>query len=547
VFLNRIGLKNLGAALLRSLSTMYTASLAPCSRVFQADSRRIGRQNFVGSRVVRIALFAGLVMSAQRSRAEGYGEVPAEVPWESGQEPVAPDTPEPAPDAVTSPDPDVPFELPPRTASPTPTMNPKPSRDSGYPDAPPQDVPMQKAPLPRNPPRLATPPPNPAPAPFHGGTPSRPSSLRSTPLEMIPAKPGVPKCAAGGNITATALKDSINHLLPELQSKFPDFAFTSNPKEQLGISVVNAANPAARASYRGDRWVFPASTVKLYYGTAYCHWLENRAKGKQKQDLLALEGDVINMIRESNNAATGRVFDKLTNTNSSVNNFSQRTGYDFASVVDPFIRTPRSFGAALPDETGPEAEERQAFVGEFKKWLSQRLEVERYFRAQGFGGMYLREKTWDNEPTTKADTLVRRLPTSQNAGFNLLQPDRIADLMMDLYRPEGQGKTKLQTTGCGKKLKSWLSRDKATSGNNLYQKTSFLGQGLPPGSKYSSKAGWTSKYYHDVAYIELPNNGPKYVLTTYTTELPAKDRKAFFAAVSKHFSQFFAAQAAACR
>ena len=43
----------------------------------------------------------------------------------------------------------------------------------------------------------------------------------------------------------------------------------------------------------------------------------------------------------------------------------------------------------------------------------------------------------------------------------------------------------------------------------------FFGEGLPPGSRLWSKAGWTSETRHDAAIVALPD-GPRFILVAFT-------------------------------
>ena len=61
-----------------------------------------------------------------------------------------------------------------------------------------------------------------------------------------------------------------------------------------------------------------------------------------------------------------------------------------------------------------------------------------------------------------------------------------------------------------------LKRDPLKKGGEDDQATDFVGPALPKGSKFWSKAGWTSTARHDAAYIELPDS-KKLVLVIFTT------------------------------
>ena len=55
----------------------------------------------------------------------------------------------------------------------------------------------------------------------------------------------------------------------------------------------------------------------------------------------------------------------------------------------------------------------------------------------------------------------------------------------------------------------------ATQAEKENQVEGFFGQGLPPGAKLWSKAGWTSQVRHDAAIIQPPA-GPRFVLVAFT-------------------------------
>ena len=62
------------------------------------------------------------------------------------------------------------------------------------------------------------------------------------------------------------------------------------------------------------------------------------------------------------------------------------------------------------------------------------------------------------------------------------------------------------------------------------QVKSFIGEGLPAGSKLWSKAGWTAEVRHDAAYIELPT-GRKLIMVVLTRGVA--DDKTLLPAITK--------------
>jgi beta-lactamase class A len=230
--------------------------------------------------------------------------------------------------------------------------------------------------------------------------------------------------------------------------------------------LLPAGREAAGASYRGDRPVYPASLVKLFYLAALQGWLE----AGRLQPSRELAAAAAAMIRTSSNDATALVVDLLSGT----------TG-----------------GPAL----APAA---------LHRWVARRRAVNRYFaawRCPEFAGINLTQKTWAEEPYGRERQACFEIPDNRNR----LTSDAIARLLLAISR--GEAVSRRRSAAMLKLMARPLPADEANPFNQII---GFLGDGLPAGARLWSKAGWTSRIRHDAAIIELAG-GPRFILVACTS------------------------------
>jgi beta-lactamase class A len=264
-------------------------------------------------------------------------------------------------------------------------------------------------------------------------------------------------------ITVSAQCASIQWLLDKTVAetfvKFP--ALKTNELAVTAIDLVDLKNPA-RASFRGDVPIYPASVIKLFYLEAVHRWMED---GKIK-DSAELRRAMKDMIVVSYNEATHYVLDVLTETTS---------------------------GPELP-------------AAEMEVWSHKRNAVNRYFAARGFEKINANQKPWCEGPYGRDRIFVGEKYTNRNA----LTTDATARLLSEIATLQAV------TPGRSKEMLELLSRAITVKKEDEEgQVRGFTGAGLPEGSKLWSKAGWTSSTRHDAAFVELPS-GKKFVLVTFT-------------------------------
>jgi beta-lactamase class A len=244
------------------------------------------------------------------------------------------------------------------------------------------------------------------------------------------------------------------------------FAGQQLKPDQIAVTLVDLRDRQhpARASYRGDAQIYPASVVKLFYLAAAHRWLEDG----RLQDTDEMRRAMHDMIVDSYNEATHYIVDLLTGTTS-----------------------------------GPELS-----PDELKEWADKRNAVNRYFASLGYTNINVNKKPWCEGPYGRETQAIQAFKPSRN----MLTTDATARLMTEIVT--GRAVTAKRDA----EMMELLKRDPlgpATDQDD--QSHGFSGRALPPGAKLWSKAGWTSQVRHDAAYIELAN-GAKFVLVIFTTD-----------------------------
>jgi beta-lactamase class A len=246
----------------------------------------------------------------------------------------------------------------------------------------------------------------------------------------------------------------------ETLKEFPKVA-----ADQLGISIgrIDRATGTVRVGqFQGRQPFYPASTVKLFY-LAYGAVLLEQGKLKLTEEL---ERGFQDMIVDSTNDATALVLDAITGT----------TG-------------------------GPELS-----PSDLKKWIDKRNAVNRWLKTQGFEGINVNQKTWNEGPYGR-----ERQGYGPKFEFrNSLTPES-GVRMMALIALE-----KVAPKARNEWMKGFLSRKiPADSKDADLQSREFVGAVLPKGSKLWSKAGYTSTVRMDIAWFQLPS-GQEWIFSIFT-------------------------------
>ena len=218
------------------------------------------------------------------------------------------------------------------------------------------------------------------------------------------------------------------------------------------------------ASWNQERWVYPASVVKLIYAVAVEFW--------QQRDLIPdsdeLQRAMRDMIADSSNDATGLVVDLLTGTTS---------------------------GPALHGERWEQWQRQRRLVND---WLAT-------LEWPELDGVNCCQKTWGDGPYGRE----KRFYGADNVNRNALSTASTARMLEAVMTG-----VVVSPPAC-RRLRDLLSRSldpdqrRADPENQV---DGFLGAGLPAESCLWSKAGWMSQARHDAAWWKLPDAPPTMVV-----------------------------------
>ena len=259
----------------------------------------------------------------------------------------------------------------------------------------------------------------------------------------------------------TLLNDAVGDTLDEYAAK-------KVTPDDVAATLIDLRDPKNLkvASYHGDRQIYPASVIKMFYLAAIHGWLEN---GRIKSLTPELTRGLKDMIVDSSNDATHFIVDILT-------------------------------GTAGGGELAPR---------ELKIYSDKRNAVNRYFASLGYERINVNQKTY-------CEDLYGRERQFWNAGKNrnMLTTNATARLLAEIALGKSVSPER------SKLMLNLLKRDfSGTSKDADSQAHGFTALALNElnlkDAKLWSKAGWTSKTRHDAAYIETPD-GLKFVLVIFT-------------------------------
>jgi hypothetical protein len=227
------------------------------------------------------------------------------------------------------------------------------------------------------------------------------------------------------------------------------------------------AQPWLGASWGGEVQRYPASVVKAFYMAAAEAWLQ----ADLIEDSAELRLALAEMVQDSSNDATGLVVDLLSGTTSGPT-MSERAMADWAA-------------------------QRQLVNG----WLTQLAWSE-------LEGCNVCQKTWGDRPFGRE----RLFYGAELENRNRLSTDGTARLLQAVM-----ASALISPPSCSR-MRALLERSleagaRAADPDN--QVDGFVGEGLPPGSRLWSKAGWMSQARHDAAYVEAPGHSP-FVLVVFS-------------------------------
>lgn len=247
--------------------------------------------------------------------------------------------------------------------------------------------------------------------------------------------------------------------------------------EEIAATLIDVRDPNGLkwANVQGEKPIYPASVVKMFYMAA----LERQLEDGKVTLTPELSRGLKDMIVDSSNEATQYILDVLTDTSS---------------------------GAELPQK-------------QFEQWQYQRNRVNRFFASMGYMNSNINQKTFCED----AYGIEQQSRKYKGQNRNMITTNATARLLAEIVL------RRMNTPERTATMMGLLKREPfLPSSDQDNQAVGFTGKALIDakltGAKLWSKAGWTSKARHDAAYIETPT-GLKFVLVIYT-ENHANDRDA---------------------
>ncbi|MDX1972705.1 MAG: serine hydrolase, partial [Candidatus Sumerlaeia bacterium] len=144
-------------------------------------------------------------------------------------------------------------------------------------------------------------------------------------------------------------------------------------------------------------------------------------------------------------------------------------------------------------------------TGVFADWMAKRRFTENFLNGRGLlGNQVIINKTYPSN--SNLDQF--ELQAFNTYGSNQMQPNLSAELMLEIVTGKLEG-------GASAYMSQLLDHD-------AYGTQSALGWGLPAGSVYLNKAGWTSTVHNDIAYVRLPN-GQELVVAAFSNATDTAD------------------------
>ena len=269
------------------------------------------------------------------------------------------------------------------------------------------------------------------------------------------------------------LQTIVNSAVGELLNSYPNVTFNSN---EIAATLIDLSDPNGIrwANFRGEEPIYPASVVKMFFMAALHQQLED----KKVTMTTELQRGLRDMIVDSSNEATQYILDVLTDTAS---------------------------GAEMPQPL-------------FEKWQHKRNRVNRYFSSMGYTRINVNQKTFCED----AYGIEQQSRAYKGQNRNMLTTNATARLLAEIVL--GRVVSKERSLQMMDLMKRDPFKETKDADN---QATGFVGKALidgkMTGAKLWSKAGWTSRSRHDVAYVETPD-GLKFVIAIFT-EKHATDRE----------------------
>ncbi len=260
------------------------------------------------------------------------------------------------------------------------------------------------------------------------------------------------------------------------------------PTKDLSVSLIDV-HSRKFAEYQQDKLRYPASVVKLFWMVALYGQFEAGLWPNPK----IFTDDLYKMIGNSDNEASSRILDAITDTTS---------------------------GQKLSKK-------------EYQTWLDKRYSVNLYFQQAGYQEIDISQKTFPipylgySRPQGR-ELQMRKDP--KNPIRNKISTQQAARLMYELVTGRSIAPKYSENMVNYFLLRdltpeAWKNIDSNFAFNPI---RAFFGESLPTDVYFASKAGWTSQTRQEVAFISNSDGKVAYILAVFAEDSAyARDQKIF--------------------
>ncbi|WP_158224977.1 serine hydrolase [Brunnivagina elsteri] len=269
------------------------------------------------------------------------------------------------------------------------------------------------------------------------------------------------------------------------------------PKESLSITLIDI-NRHKIAGYRQNIPRYPASVVKLFWMVA----LQEQIKQGLTINNSKINADLKAMILKSDNDASSRIVDIITQTKSSSS---------------------------------------QLESSKFKTWKRKRNHINTFFQKSGYENINVSQKAFpiSNEPNMNEPegTELQLINNSNKSSiFNQITTYHAARLMYEIATKQAVSpKSSQQMLDLLKRdLNPQVWKHNPQISDEFNPIENFLGESLPADKIYfASKAGQNSTARHEVAYITTKDRKTQYIIAIFGKDSAYSESSTIFPDISK--------------
>lgn len=331
--------------------------------------------------------------------------------------------------------------------------------------------------------------------------------VRNSPPASLPEKSDLPSVSTPTNLPPSSVPQPTqkNQALVYQFLPYPDFRHSQKlqavvdeivklartnklPTENLSITLIDV-NFGEIAGYQQAKLRYPASVVKLFWLVA----LYGQFSAGVWQNPKIFTEDLYKMIKQSDNEASSRILDVITNT---------RSGTELSGK-------------------------------EYKQWLDKRYSINQFFQKAGYQNINISQKTFPIPSEHLYEPQGNDLKMRGNKDKpirNKISTGQAAKLMYEIVTKRAI------SPEISKNLQQWLTWDLTSQEwKDINPNTgrfnpirTFFGESLPTDIYFSSKAGWTANTRQEVAFVRTRDGKTAYILAAFAEDAAyAKNSKIF--------------------